>query len=189
MRLAGRSPDKVLRPCAAPSEARIEFFQARRSVGRALGPLALGGEIKEEAAPRPGDIRRKGHGDPAPDPPTTARRAWLRHVPRKPSPVAAVRLLGKIKEEEAAPRPGDTTPGACRSLRGPHARDKPERRQHLIQDGVRTIPATRIAVLICGAPSRRLAQTGRNTLLQAPPRKDPTGGSELPLWSRHSASV
>ncbi len=48
----------------------------------------------------------RGHGGSAPDPPTDPRKSWLRHAYRKPSPVAAGRPLGKIKEE-AAWRPGD----------------------------------------------------------------------------------
>jgi len=90
-----------------PRQLLLLLFRLKRqSVGSALSPHALSGECPPAAKRPPPLFRLQGHGSPAPNPPTRLASPCL----AQPSPVAAGRLLGKIKEE-AAPRPGDTTPG------------------------------------------------------------------------------
>ena len=81
--------------------------------------------------PPPPLFRLQGHG--AQRPTHRQRQKGLASPAyRKPSPVAAGRPLGKIKKEASRGR-GTFTPGVYRLLRGPHARDRPNRRRQSIQ--------------------------------------------------------
>ncbi len=112
-------------PMCGTRMKRALNLSGRWLVGRALGPHALSGEYPPAAGRPPPLFRLQGHGGPAPDPPASARKAWPPPAYRKPSPVAAGRLLGKVKEE-AATRPGDICARGLPAATGP-SRSRPPR--------------------------------------------------------------
>ncbi len=123
----GRPQKQVPRPYAGQAEMYFYAFRARTSVGRALGPHALSGECPPASAcgrPLPLYFASKGMG---PQRPTHRQRQKSLASPayREPSPVAAGRLLGKIKEE-AAMRPGDMCARGLPVATGP-SRSRPAR--------------------------------------------------------------
>ncbi|WP_369350167.1 hypothetical protein, partial [Stenotrophomonas sp. JAG2] len=76
-------------------------------MSRALGRDALVGEIKEEVAAagrRRGTFAGKGIATHVSRPLAPKERHGVAHAFRTPSPVAAGRPLGKIKEEAVAAR-------------------------------------------------------------------------------------
>ena len=119
--------------------------------------------------PPPPLFRLQGHGGPAPDPPTAPENsAWFF---RKPSPVAAGRLLGKIKEE-AAQRPGDICARGLPAATGP-SRSRPPRSE--TPAAAPAHPATRVpSCSLCdGHCNKTLPSDGRELFL----RSHPWGGS------------
>ncbi len=116
---------KGLRPYARQAEMCLDAFQTQPSVGGALGPHALSGECPPASAcgrHLPLYFASKGMGAQRP---THRQRQKSLASPayRKPSPVAAGRLLGKIKEE-AAPRPGNICARGLPAATGP-SRSRP----------------------------------------------------------------
>jgi hypothetical protein len=121
--------------------------------------------------PPPPLFRLQGHRGPAPDPPTAFQKTWRPPAHRKPSPVAAGRLLGKIKEE-AARRPGDICARGLPAATGP-SRSRPHRSETPAAAPVH--PATRVpSCSLCdGHCNKTLPSDGRRTFL----RSHPWGGS------------
>ncbi len=126
-----------------PVRATTLSRHSRRRVGR-WAPMPFPANVlrrRPAAAPSPFTSPPRASGPSARPTDSTERPAPAAY--RKPSPAAAGRLLGKVKEEAARGR-GTFAPGAYRLLRGPHARDRLDRRRQPIQTAPAR-PTTRVA--------------------------------------------